>query len=44
MVQNNIDVGPQHLKNIADLPAFKDFYLDCPKTRKTPVMGPCFKQ
>jgi dTDP-4-amino-4,6-dideoxygalactose transaminase len=29
------DVGAQHLKNCADLPAFKDFYRDCPNTRAT---------
>jgi len=29
------DVAAQHLKNCADLPAFKDFYRDCPVARKT---------
>lgn len=29
------DIGPQHLKNCADLPAFKDFYRDCPNARQT---------
>jgi dTDP-4-amino-4,6-dideoxygalactose transaminase len=29
------DIGPQHLKNCADLPAFKDFYRDCPGARQT---------
>ncbi len=35
MIKNNIDVGPQHLRNTADLPAFKDFFKDCPNARKT---------
>jgi len=29
------DIGPQHLKNCADLPAFKEFYRDCPNARQT---------
>jgi dTDP-4-amino-4,6-dideoxygalactose transaminase len=29
------DIGAQHLKNCADLPAFEDFYRDCPNTRAT---------
>jgi len=28
------DIGPQHLKNCADLPAFRDFYRDCPNARR----------
>jgi len=34
MIKNNCDVGPQHLKNTADLPAFKIYYMDCPNARK----------
>ena len=30
----NCDIGPQHLKNCADLPAFEEFYLDCPVARQ----------
>ena len=29
------DIGAQHLKNCADLPAFEDFYRDCPNTKAT---------
>ncbi len=29
------DIGAQHLKNCADLPAFEDFYRDCPNARIT---------
>lgn len=29
------DIAAQHLKNCADLPAFSDFYRDCPVARKT---------
>ncbi len=35
MMQNRRDVAIQHLKNCADLPAFKDYYRDCPKSRDT---------
>ena len=35
MIKNNCDIGPQHLKNTADLLAFKDYYRDCPNARKT---------
>jgi perosamine synthetase len=28
------DVGPQHLKNCADLPAFGEFHRDCPNARR----------
>lgn len=28
------DVALQHIRNTADLPAFKDFYRDCPHTRR----------
>ena len=33
--KNGCDIGPQHLKNCADLTAFKDFYRDCPNARQT---------
>jgi dTDP-4-amino-4,6-dideoxygalactose transaminase len=32
--RHGCDVGPQHLKNCADLPAFRDFQRDCPNARK----------
>lgn len=35
LARNGCDVGPQHLKNCADLPAFKDFHRDCPNARQT---------
>ena len=35
LARHGCDIGPQHLKNCADLPAFKDFYRDCPNARKT---------
>jgi dTDP-4-amino-4,6-dideoxygalactose transaminase len=35
MMKHYRDVGKQHLKNCADLPAFKEYYRDCPKARKT---------
>lgn len=28
------DIGPQHLKNCADLPAFEEFHRDCPIARR----------
>lgn len=28
------DIGPQHLKNCADLPAFSDFHRECPNARR----------
>ncbi|MDH3328426.1 MAG: DegT/DnrJ/EryC1/StrS family aminotransferase [Desulfobulbaceae bacterium] len=33
--RHGCDIGPQHLKNCADLPAFKDSYRDCPNARQT---------
>ena len=35
LIKNRSDVGVQHLKNTADLPAFKKYYRDCTKARKT---------
>jgi dTDP-4-amino-4,6-dideoxygalactose transaminase len=35
LAQHGCDVGPQHLKNCADLPAFREFHRDCPNARKT---------
>ena len=35
MMQNYRDLGVQHLKNCADLPAFKKYFRDCPKARAT---------
>lgn len=35
LARQGCDIGPQHLKNCADLPAFKEFYRDCPNARKT---------
>jgi dTDP-4-amino-4,6-dideoxygalactose transaminase len=35
LLRTGRDVGVQHLKNCADLHAFKDFYSDCPKARAT---------
>ena len=35
MARHGCDIGPQHLKNCADLPAFKEFYRDCPNARRT---------
>ena len=35
MMKHRRDVAAQHLKNCADLPAFKEFYRDCPVARKT---------
>lgn len=39
------DVGPQHLKNCADLRAFRDFHRDCPNARRaagTVVLMPTY--
>lgn len=33
MLKNGRDAALQHIKNTADLPAFKDFYRDCPHSR-----------
>lgn len=35
MMKHYRDVGKQHLKNCADLPAFKKYYRECPNARKT---------
>jgi dTDP-4-amino-4,6-dideoxygalactose transaminase len=35
LAEHGCDTGPQHLKNCADLPAFSDFYRDCPNARQT---------
>jgi perosamine synthetase len=35
LIERRRDVGVQHLKNCADLPAFKDYYRDCPRARAT---------
>lgn len=35
LTRHGCDIGPQHLKNCADLPAFKEFYRDCPNARQT---------
>ena len=35
MMKNRCDVGIQHLKNTADLPAFKNHFRDCPNARAT---------
>jgi perosamine synthetase len=35
LMKNKRDVAAQHLKNCADLPAFKDFYRNCPNARAT---------
>jgi perosamine synthetase len=35
LIERRRDVGMQHLKNCADLPAFKDYYRDCPRARAT---------
>jgi len=34
MLNKNCDAALQHMKNTADLPAFKDFYSDCPHARR----------
>jgi dTDP-4-amino-4,6-dideoxygalactose transaminase len=34
MLDSGRDIALQHIKNTADLPAFKDFYRDCPHCRK----------
>jgi perosamine synthetase len=34
MMENNRDAALQHIKNTADLPAFKAYYRDCPHCRK----------
>ena len=34
LINNNIDVGPQHYKNTASLNSFEDYYLDCPVAEK----------
>ncbi len=34
LAQHGCDIGPQHLKNCADLPAFREFHRDCPNARK----------
>jgi perosamine synthetase len=34
-MENHRDIGIQHLKNCAELPAFKPYYRDCPNARKT---------
>jgi len=35
LMAHNRDIAAQHLKNCADLPAFSEFYRDCPVARKT---------
>lgn len=35
LAERGCDIGPQHLKNCADLPAFHEFRRDCPNARKT---------
>ena len=35
LIKHYCDLGVQHLKNCADLPAFKDYYQDCPNARAT---------
>jgi len=35
LMKHKRDVAAQHLKNCADLPAFAEFYRDCPVARKT---------
>lgn len=37
LARHGCDIGPQHLKNCADLPSFKEFYRDCPNARQTAV-------
>jgi perosamine synthetase len=32
-IQRRRDLAPQYLRNCADLPAFKEFYRDCPNAR-----------
>lgn len=32
--RHGCDIGPQHLKNCADLPAFREFHRDCPNARE----------
>ncbi len=34
LMEKNRDVALQHIKNTADLPAFKDFFKNCPHSRK----------
>jgi len=34
LLEQRRDIALQHIKNTADLSAFKDFYRDCPHTRK----------
>lgn len=34
LMTHNRDAALQHIKNTADLPAFKDFYRDCPNCRR----------
>jgi dTDP-4-amino-4,6-dideoxygalactose transaminase len=33
MMEKGRDVALQHMKNTADLPAFKDYFRDCPHAR-----------
>ena len=34
LIQNNVDVGPQHYKNTASLDSFKDYFKQCPIAEK----------
>ncbi|HEY5656221.1 MAG TPA: DegT/DnrJ/EryC1/StrS family aminotransferase, partial [Myxococcota bacterium] len=34
LTERGCDIGPQHLKNCADLPAFREFARDCPNARE----------
>ena len=34
LIQNNVDVGPQHYKNTSSLDSFKDFFKPCPVSEK----------
>jgi len=35
LMEHHRDIGVQHLKNCADLPAFQEYYRDCPNARAT---------
>ena len=34
LIQNNVDIGPQHYKNTASLESFSDFFKECPTAEK----------
>ena len=34
LIQNNVDVGPQHYKNTSSLDSFEDYFKECPIAEK----------